>query len=433
MVQHPLNEDQKNRKMKAITTLVLGLLLCLGARAQNSSMSKQIQAMASEKDPKMNVLSMQRLIKDFKLDTLKNAEEIDVLKGQVALSFLKAGDMKQFESYIHQIRNKFNQTSYLNMAVYDLLKNKQLAYAHTLAQKTVKLYEAIKEEPAARPADFPLADWNRFMHMAAYPYYETYAEVLQAQGEVKQALYYQEKAIKDMDIDKLMITSVALYANLLEANGQVDKAYAILRQMVSSGKASIPMNKQFKKILIDKMGTQKTLLLLDSIQKNIDQVNQMEIAKKMINELDAPHFNLQDLNGKNVSLNALKGKVVVIDFWATWCAPCIASMPAMQQMSKRHPEVVFLFIATKETGKDASARIKAYVEKEKFPINVLIDRPDVKDPKVFPIAEAYQLKGLPTKVVIDKKGKLRFSTEGYASDAELINELEAMITLSQKL
>ena len=123
--------------------------------------------------------------------------------------------------------------------------------------------------------------------------------------------------------------------------------------------------------------------------------------------------------------------MIVLDFWATWCAPCIAAMPAMEQLSKKHPEVVFLFIATQENGTDATQRVKAYVKKNQFPINVLMDQPMLSNPKIYVVANAYKVKGIPAKMVIDQQGKLRFATDGYTTDAELINELEAMITLTQ--
>jgi len=108
-------------------------------------------------------------------------------------------------------------------------------------------------------------------------------------------------------------------------------------------------------------------------------------------------------------------------------------MPAMKKLSSQHPEVVFLFIATQESGTAAAKRIRAYVEKNKFPMNVLMDNPTAQYPKIFPVAAAYQLKGIPSKIIIDPDGKLRFLGDGYSSDKELINEMEAMIALVKGL
>lgn len=421
--------------MKVIKIGLLALLFCLSfaTNAQNKeTIQSRIQAMSREQLPEKNITSMQLIIKDFKLDTLKNAEYIDVLKGQVALSLLKAGRISECYAYIKKMNNKFNQTSFLNMATYFLINDKKWDEASAMAHKTVILYESYKDNPSARPVSFPLADWKRFMKMAAAPYYEAYAEALHGQGENKQALLYQEKAIEDRKMEELMQTSIELYTALLEANGQTDKAYEILLEMASMGKASINMGNQLKKLMINKLGSEeKAISFLNSIQANINNKYKIEIAKKIISNVNAPNFSLLDLNGNRISLTDLKGKIVVLDFWATWCAPCIASMPAMKKLIDTHPEVVFLFIATQETGSEAQARVKAYIKKNKFPLKVLLDPADTKNPKIFAVANSYKVKGIPAKMVIDKHGKLRFSTEGYTSEAELINELEAMIAIAK--
>ena len=412
------------------------MLFCLSLNVgaqDRQAVANQIKLMAKEPDPEKNVVSMHHAIKTYKLDTIKNAEDIDVMKGIIALSFLEAGNFPKFEAYIKLIKNKFNQTSYLNLAADILCKNKKYPiYAETIAMQTISLYNSYRNDPSARPAGFQLEDWNRFMKMAAYPYYDTYAQTLHANGKDQAALSYLELALKDRTLEDMQQSSVELYTTLLINNGQMDKVYAILFKMASLGKSSLKMDQQLQQLYIKKTGRESNAtLFLDSIQGNIKLAYQTELAKKMMLNVEAPEFKLLDLNGKRVSLADMRGKVIVLDFWATWCAPCIAAMPAMEQLSKKHPEVVFLFIATQENGTDATQRVKAYVKKNQFPINVLMDQPMLSNPKIYVVANAYKVKGIPAKMVIDQQGKLRFATDGYTTDAELINELEAMITLTQ--
>lgn len=424
--------------MKTITLLVsMFLCISLNANAQNTeALASRIKSMNKETDPEKNVVSMFSIIRDFKLDTIKNAEDVDVLKGEVALSFLHAGIFPKFEYHISLIKNKFNQTSYLNTGAYWLLKSgTHLDYAEVVAQKTVELYDSFKNDPLARPADFPIEDWDRFIKMAIYPYYETYAEALHANGKDKTAFFYEEKALQDQQPEHLMQSSVELYAALLESQGYEDRAYDLLLKMAKVGQSSLRMDTQFKKLCIKKTGSEaNAFVFLDSVQRNINKTYKVETAKKMITNQEAPNFSLLNMNGKRITLASLKGKIVVVDFWATWCAPCVASMPAMQKVVNEHPEVVFLFVATRENGKyeEAAARVKKYIEKNKFPINVLMDKSTGTNPNIFPMAAAYELTGIPTKIIIDKQGKLRFSTAGFTSDTELINELNAMIAIAKE-
>ncbi|TKC09898.1 redoxin domain-containing protein [Pedobacter polaris] len=422
--------------MKIIIRIVLSMLFCISwnANAQNlEAMRNQIQSMIKETDPEKNVLSLHKIIKDYNLDTIENAEDIDLMKGMVALNFLNVKVFPQFENYIKSIKNKFNQTSYLNMAA-DILNrdNVHLDYAEVIAKKTVELYDSYKNDPSARPNNFPEESWNKFMKMAAYPYYETYAKTLYANGKNHAAFLYLEKAWKSTDMEEIQQTSVELYTKLLELEGQEPKAYEILLKMAELGKSSTNMNTQLKRLYVKNGGSKANgANFLDSIQRNVNKAYKIEMAKKMIADVEAPNFTLFDLSGKRVSLLDLRGKIVVLDFWATWCVPCIASMPAMKKVSSQHPEVIFLFIATQESGPSAEERVKSYIKKYKFPNNVLMDKPSAKNPKIFPTAVAYNIKGIPAKMVIDKNGRLRFSTSGYSSDAELINELEAMIAIAK--
>ncbi|SFH23281.1 TlpA family protein disulfide reductase [Pedobacter insulae] len=409
-----------------IVTLIFNIIFCIVLQTnaqQTEALNKRIQLMHAEKNPQKNIHTMYNIIKVFKLDTGKNVEEIDLLKGNVALSFLNAGNYTHFEAYIRKIKNKFNQTSFLNMAVSNLIKIEAFNYAAVLAKKTIELYESYKDDPSAKPNNFALEDWNRFMKMAAYPYYESYATVLHQKGQYKKALFYEEKAL--LGNENLLQSSIELYSALLVADGQTDKAYDLLLKTVAMGKASIKMTTLFKKLALQKLGSDgKVTVFLDSLQRTIKQQYALEVAQKMISNKVAPVFKLLDLNEKTVSLDSFKGKIVVLDFWATWCAPCVASMPAMKEISGRHPEVVFLYIATQETGIAPTTKVRNYVDTNKFPLNVLLDASSTT-------ASAYLIKGIPTKVVIDRKGKIRFVTEGYLSDSELINELETMINLAK--
>lgn len=422
--------------MKIFNLIALFFCLTGTAKAQDSEkLMAVLKLMQKEKVPEKNELTMYRAIKELKLNPVKNAEEIDMLKGQLAMSYLTAKNFSKFESFIRQISNKFNQTSYLNMGADFLYRQSaDLNYAEIIAKRTIDLYESYKNNPMAKPADFPLEDWNRFMTMAAYPYHQSYASILYKNGHYKKALFYQEMALKGQDLKKINPQIIDTYTILLEKDNQFDKAYDLLLSMAKTGRTDEKMNARLEKMHTKKYGNDDDAkAFLTSIHKNVKQLYQLEVAKKLIKDVEAPDFNLLDLSGKRVSLSDFSGKIVILDFWATWCAPCIASMPTMAQLSKKYPNVVFLFIATQESGKDAVKQVKTFIEKNKLEINVLMDVPTATNLKLFPVAKAYQLSGIPAKMVIDKKGQLRFKTEGFSTESELIHELEAMIAIANEL
>jgi len=146
----------------------------------------------------------------------------------------------------------------------------------------------------------------------------------------------------------------------------------------------------------------------------------------------APLFTLKDIQGKTVSLASLKGKTVVIDFWATWCGPCKMSFPGMQiaqNKYKDNADVVFLFIDTWETGSNYLPGVKRFIAENNYSFHVLIDEMG-EDKRQSKVISSYKVDGIPTKFIIDKNGDIRFKYVGFSgTTAAVVNEVTAMIDL----
>jgi peroxiredoxin len=112
----------------------------------------------------------------------------------------------------------------------------------------------------------------------------------------------------------------------------------------------------------------------------------------------APGFCLVDLNGKKSELKHYRGKVVFLNFWATWCGPCKEEMPSMEELFKQFKEKDFVFLAI-SVDYAGTKSVKEFIEKHRYTFPVLID------PKCETL-DLFAVKGIPTTFLIDKKGMI---------------------------
>lgn len=132
----------------------------------------------------------------------------------------------------------------------------------------------------------------------------------------------------------------------------------------------------------------------------------------------APDFNLTSLDGNQVSLASLKGKVVLLDFGATWCRPCKAAMPTMQKLHEAYKDkgVVIRGVNTWEKNADAA---KDCIAKKKFICGCLMNGDD--------LAKACGVTGIPTLVIIGKDGTETMAEIGLSDDSGAsLNRLAAL-------
>lgn len=123
-------------------------------------------------------------------------------------------------------------------------------------------------------------------------------------------------------------------------------------------------------------------------------------------ELDqtAPDFTLKSLGGDNLRLEEYRGKVVLINFWATWCGPCRQEMPILDRIRQRYQGAGFEVLGVNVEGKDPKARKIAKKLGVSFPL--LFDDSQK-------VSADYDLQGMPFSVLIDRTGQVRYIHTGY--------------------
>ncbi|HEY6191919.1 MAG TPA: redoxin domain-containing protein [Bacteroidota bacterium] len=139
-------------------------------------------------------------------------------------------------------------------------------------------------------------------------------------------------------------------------------------------------------------------------EKRIVNIDSAISAAQLRTAKEANNFTLPDLKGINHSLKDYRGKMVVLDFWATWCGPCVAELPHLQKLAdslKNDPDIVFLAVST---DLDSSV-VREFLDKNKYTLTVLCN--------IIDISTMYNVEGIPTLFIIDQNGKIRYKHVGF--------------------
>ena len=258
---------------------------------------------------------------------------------------------------------------------------------------------------------------SRTLHDAACVYEKA--------GEPENAFMLIEKAYllgKPTDDVKIM------YAELLvELNKDADKALAISEELILESKVATEITDLNKAAYTLSNGSNKGYNeYFYNLRKPLLNERKEEIKAELFSK-PSPDFSLKDVDGNIVMLSSLKGKIVILDFWATWCMPCKASMPLMKDAVEKYAgndDIEFFFVDTFERGEesDVSAKAKKFMEENNYPFHVLLDT-DGKLAK-----EGYGIATIPSKIFIDKNANWRFTSVGF-DKSKLLDEIDILIEL----
>ncbi len=130
----------------------------------------------------------------------------------------------------------------------------------------------------------------------------------------------------------------------------------------------------------------------------------------------APDFTLKTLDGREITLSQLKGKVVLLDFWATWCGPCRESIPHLVQLYKDYREKDFELIGM-DVDKGDVETVRRFVESMNIPYPIIVASEEV--------VRNYRVSGIPASILIDKKGDIRGKMAGFSNT--IAQELTAKV------
>ena len=148
-------------------------------------------------------------------------------------------------------------------------------------------------------------------------------------------------------------------------------------------------------------------------QEELTETDEVGLNKNQI----APNFQLTTLDGQEVSLTDYRGQRVMLNFWATWCPPCRAEMPDMQQFYQKE-DITILAINLTASEKNEDVVVE-FVDELGLTFPILMD-------KEADVVNSYQVQAYPTTYMIDSEGRIQFITQGPMNHDQMLQQLTKM-------
>jgi len=400
-----------------------------------AAFNKAFNEIYNETDGASNVIKYNAFVSRFGTKPeFQDNKEFHFAKTYVAFSFVDE-QPKKVKEWIDKITDSLYRTKAYSYGARELADAKH----YTEAEQLIKL-SLVQKKSRGLKNKSDSVEYLEFARMAASI---LLAEKKYTEGYPISKMVYDDSKTPNPNIHKGLVKQVEQnYVNYLVGTKRYKEAFTSMSNSIKDGSATPLIKEHFKQAYVAARGNSIGYEpYYDSLMKELRDSTMKRVAKMMIKE-PAFNFTVTDVNGKPVTLENLKGKVVILDFWATWCGPCIASFPRMQlavNKYKNDPDVVFLFIHTWETGNDPSKTTESAVKllaskKYNFKLAMDLKSKGAQD-KTNPAATGFRLGGIPTKLIIDKEGNIRFKIlGGGGSEGEdaFLGDMVAMIELSRE-
>lgn len=467
-----INHNPQNPLIRADVNYILGLdsigaaseedlVKCISVSRRflrNDSLAKAIERRAIEKYPDGIMAREGELFRLFRISDpdIKEKEFEQFLKRFLPEKFVNIKTEnsglyygKMFQSVIYNRIVKHNDylllERYISSVPYEILptffrhiieipyRDRQMTAQQLLPHATLIMKEIFTRPRQIDQMVYSPMEWETKILGNNKSVLLAWSKILDETGSTGEAFATMQKiepffAAKSSDFSDF-------YIALLEKTGNHNRIIPVIEAGVRENAASPGMLAILKK---NYTGADFEEYVNNMKEKAQIDAQKAEINKQLIS-MPIQLFKLVNLAGDSIDMSKMKGKIIVLDFWATWCAPCKAAMPGMQMAVDKYKtdsQVQFFFISTMETDPKYIDKIKEFLKEKDYDFEVLLDAHRSgknKDLVYATYAAAFKFSGIPQKMIIDGNGNLRWRSTGYkGSPSALADELGFVIDMLKK-
>lgn len=277
---------------------------------------------------------------------------------------------------------------------------------------------AAADNASIRPQHVGPSEWNEQQRISKSLLNFVKGAILTDEGKNAEGLAALETAVR-LGGDQTDKSVYEHYISSLITAGRKKDAADAAKTAIARGSATQSVFDSFRTLMREEgMNSASAESELSKLRAQARKVVAQELARSMLNQpmIDG---NLTTLDGRPIRISDWKGKVVLIDYWATWCGPCRKSFPSMQKLYeayKNNPGVTFAIVNVWERGDDRVKIVNDFLKNNpslSFP--VYLDKTDA-------VVSKYGVTGIPTKFFLGKDGRVQFKEVGYLPEEQFLEE-----------
>ncbi len=348
-------------------------------------------------------------------------------------SYMQSGDYNSLMETLSGIK-RISSGAYIKLA-FTLSDNKKAladsGYDYKMAE-VIRLLglakdEALKENYPDKPIYITDSEWKRQHQQGLAVVSESFARVYMAKKDYPPAIKHLNEALTIYADD----SPSSVYESLVQAyyeTADYRNAYDVSVNSILKSKSTDAIDKLFP-FLYKKLNGEEAdySAMFDSLLVIAKDKRIEKLRKNMLN-MKVDLSMIETLNGIKIDLNFIKGKVIIIEFWSTWCGPCsdvLTSLESIYNMYSDNSDLLIAAVNIWEKGTDRKTDVQEYLNKGEFDLPVYLDLKDELPKKL-------SVSGLPTRYYIDKEGVVQFKEVGFTGIDESVRNASDIIELLLK-